>query len=512
MLKTQRDTLAELRQAARTLAEQAKKTGDFALSYRDSLGNLLRHADPLPGQTYTLLEVLTESRRIGQRLVRLRFSQHSLVNSASLTQSLRHVQNIGSRLNSVDAVFDQVKAESRALQIVGGAQWTLKSDGAVVYSLDEHINYIAAQADALKSHLPALTAADSQAGNEPGADVQEAKMEAAELSHLAAGAASDRAAISTIALDVTAMRAQLDANASRISEEAEAHKASVAAALSVISRLKDEIEDHKRTSESNVAAADTALALARERAEETSKALDSAQGSVVAIEERLRTLKAAEERGEKLALGLQQTKDEMSAAENNIADMLKRADQMLSVATVTGLAATFEGERKTLDGKMKWALGGFAVGILLLICATGLLATYVFASPFGIGTWPLGTPESTPQSGGQVELGGVLARSIILLGPFWLTLFSARRYNALFDLRQHYSHKYNLAVAVDGFQKQAPEYKEMLAALVFQKIMTNPVNEQKSRKMGETPAATMAEILKPLQDQINVLKDLTGRS
>ena len=192
------------------------------------------------------------------------------MSSAALTQALRHVQNINSRLNSVAAVFDQIKAEARDLQIVGGAQWTLKADGSVVYSLDEHISYIAAQTDALKSHLPALTAADSQAGNEPGADIQEAKMEAAELSQLAAGAASDRAAISTIALDVTAMRARLDENASRISEEAEGHKASVAAALSVVSRLKDEMEEHKRTSESNVAAADTALALARERAEETS--------------------------------------------------------------------------------------------------------------------------------------------------------------------------------------------------------------------------------------------------
>lgn len=512
MLKTQRDTLTELRQAARSLAEQAKKTGDFALSYRDALGNLLRHADPLPGQPYTFLEILTESRRLGQRLARLRFSQHSLLNSASLTQALRHVQNISSRLNSVDAVFDQIKAESRDLQIVGGAQWAQKSDGSVVYSLDEHINYIASQADALKSHLPALATADSQTGNEPGADIQEAKMEAAELSQLAAGAASDRAAINVIASDVTALRAQLAADASRISEEAEAHKASVAAASSLVIRLKEEMEDHKRASESNVAAADTALALARERADETSKALDSAQGSVVAIEERLRTLKAAEERGERLALGLQQTKDGMNAAETNIGDMLKRADQMLSVATVTGLAATFEGERQTLDGKMKWALGGFAVGILLLICATGLLATYVFAAPLGIGIWPLGAPENTAQSRSQVELAGVLARSIILLGPFWLTLFSARRYNALFDLRQHYSHKYNLAVAVDGFQKQAPEYKEMLAALVFQKIMTNPVNEQKSRKMGETPAATMAEILKPIEDQLKILKDITGRT
>lgn len=512
MLKTQRDTLTELRQAARALAAQAKRAGDFAVSYRDSLGNLLRHADPLPGQSYTFVEILTESRRLGQRIGRLRFSQHSLVNSASLTQALRHVQNINSRLNSVDAVFDQIKAEPRDLQIVGGAQWALKNDGSVAYSLDEHINYIAAQTDALKSHLPALSAADSQAGNEPGADIEEAKMEAAELSQLAAAAASDRAATSTILSDITAMREQLAADATKIAEEAEAHKVSVAAASNLVLRLKGEIEEHKRTAESNVAAADTALALARERADETSKALDTAQGSVVAIEERLRTLMAAEERGEKLALGLQQTRQDMNAAEADIAAMLKRADQMLSVSTVTGLAATFEGERQTLDGKMKWALGGFAAGIVLLMIATGLLAAYVFEAPFGLVEWALGPTSEPRATGGQVELGGVLARAIILLGPFWLTLFSARRYNALFDLRQHYSHKYNLAVAVDGFQKQAPEYKEMLAALVFQKIMTNPVNEQKSRKMGETPAATMAEILKPLQDQISALKEMSGRA
>ena len=511
MLKSQRDTLTELRQAARALAEQAKKVGDFALSYRDSLGGLLRHAEPLPGQAYAFVEVLTESRRIGQRLSRLRFSQHSLVNSSSLTQALRHIQNINSRLNSIDAVFEQIKTESRDLQIVGGAQWTLKSDGSVVYSLDEHINYIASQNDTLKSHLPALTAADSQVGNASGVDIEESKLEAEDLSQLASGAASDRAAIGATLSDVSALRAQLDASVIQLSEDAEAHKASAAAASSLAVRIKEEMEDYKRTAESHVAAADTALALARERADETSKALDSAQNSVVAIEDRLRTLKTAEERGDQLALALQQTKDAMSVAETGIADMLKRADQMLSVATVTGLAATFEGERQSLDGKMRWALGGFAVGIALLIFATGLLAAYVFEAPIGIGAWQLGSTGNTPVRGDEVEVGGVLARAIILLGPFWLTLFSARRYNALFDLRQHYSHKYNLAVAVDGFQKQAPEYKEMLAAFVFQKIMTNPVNEQKSRKMGETPATTMAEVFKPFQDQLDALKEIIGR-
>lgn len=90
----------------------------------------------------------------------------------------------------------------------------------------------------------------------------------------------------------------------------------------------------------------------------------------------------------------------------------------------------------------------------------GLLAAYVFEAPFGLVDWALGTSQEPRSTQGQVEFGGVLARAIILLGPFWLTLFSARRYNALFDLRQHYSHKYNLAVAVDGFQNRPQSTKK----------------------------------------------------
>ena len=179
----------------------------------------------------------------------------------------------------------------------------------------------------------------------------------------------------------------------------------------------------------------------------------------------------------------------------SVENLINRADAMVSGATVSGLASAFKDERGSLDGSMRWAMGAFYGGISLLFITTLGLAAYVFEIPIKLGEIQLSSLGKTPTIGDEVTLAGVLSRTIILLAPFWLTLFSARRYRNLFDLRQQYSHKYNMAFSVDGFKKQAPQYEEEMAAWVFHVVAQPPVTDSRSKSMGDNPLPTIEEIV-----------------
>ena len=77
-----------------------------------------------------------------------------------------------------------------------------------------------------------------------------------------------------------------------------------------------------------------------------------------------------------------------------------------------------------------------------------------------------------------------------------MTLFSARRYQRLFALRQQYSHKYNMAFSVEGFKQQAPTFQEQIAYWVFQIVGANPVPAKSDgRDMGQHPVEALREWL-----------------
>lgn len=186
--------------------------------------------------------------------------------------------------------------------------------------------------------------------------------------------------------------------------------------------------------------------------------------------------------------------------------LIKRAEEMVSGATVAGLAKAFDDERKDLQRGMDSAMKWFFVGIVFLFIVTFLLAAYVFEIPFTIFGIKLSGTGATKAVGDEVTVAGVLSRTIILLAPFWMTLFSARRYRSLFDLRQQYSHKYNLAFSIDGFRKQAPAYGEELAAWVFHEISQRPVTTNNTKKMGDNPVPTLETLVSGAVERTNFFK------
>ena len=112
----------------------------------------------------------------------------------------------------------------------------------------------------------------------------------------------------------------------------------------------------------------------------------------------------------------------------------------------------------------------------------------------------------TIERGDEITVAGVLSRTVILLAPFWLTLFSSRRYRNLFDLRQQYTHKYSMAFSVDGFKQQAPEYAEQMTAWVFHVVAEPPVSIRNSKGMGDNPIPDVQSVEKDQLERFGILK------
>lgn len=185
--------------------------------------------------------------------------------------------------------------------------------------------------------------------------------------------------------------------------------------------------------------------------------------------------------------------------QRNVAeDLLTRAEAMLSSATVAGLASNFSEMMTKLTKELRWARWGFYLGIVLLMISAVPLLLFVllpFVALFGDSLSPEMLSTILHYGPGNAEngwqyLGQVLARIAILIPAAWLVSFAAIRHSSLFRLREHYAYKYSMAVSVEGFKKQAPEYEQEIAAMVLEQLAFNPADKliaSKDIKEGKIP-------------------------
>ena len=174
---------------------------------------------------------------------------------------------------------------------------------------------------------------------------------------------------------------------------------------------------------------------------------------------------------------------DLTEKDEQVGDLIQRAEEMLKGATNAGLASTFNRTLAELDGKLKWAQGVFYFSILSLFVSALPLALYLF------------DPQTVKDSGGTKGVWGNLALSfsgdlslsntialfLLLVPAVWLTKFSAARHHQLFQLKEHYQYKYSLAMAVDGFKKQAPEHADAIAAETFNRLYLIPLTGWKAK-------------------------------
>ncbi len=170
-----------------------------------------------------------------------------------------------------------------------------------------------------------------------------------------------------------------------------------------------------------------------------------------------------------------------------IENLNQQASDMLSGATVAGLAGSFGDIKNSLSKELTIARWAFYCAIAFLFITVIPLAIYIIPSlgeVLNISDARTATNlfATHSQNASTSEfLGQILARALFLLPAVWLAKFTAARHAALFKLKEHYSYKYSLAYSVEGFKKQAGAYKDEIAATTFYELTFNPAERMDSK-------------------------------
>ena len=200
--------------------------------------------------------------------------------------------------------------------------------------------------------------------------------------------------------------------------------------------------------------------------------------------------------------------DGLKKNKEQIGDVIKRAEEMLEGATNAGLASTFNTTLVELDKKLKGAQGIFYFSIFFLLLSALPLALYVALE---MGSFEPQTDASSGAAKGiwgnlalafngkGLSLSTTIALFLLMLPGVWLTKFSAARHHQLFQLKEHYHYKYSLAMAVDGFKKQAPEHADAIAAEIFNRLLFNPADRLEGKNTSdEHPSPLMNWLMNKL--------------
>lgn len=191
--------------------------------------------------------------------------------------------------------------------------------------------------------------------------------------------------------------------------------------------------------------------------------------------------------------------EKLREIETEINRLNSQAEDMLTGATVAGLASSFGTARDALSDELTSARRVFYLAICVLFIAVFPLVVYVlpgltsiFPALSSIG--PASQETSTPEF-----LGQVLIRALLLLPAAWLAKFAAARHAVVFRLKEHYAYKYSVASSVEGFKKQAEPFKDEIAAAAFFELTFNPANTMETKAHEERhPNPVMDRLMKRL--------------
>ncbi len=235
--------------------------------------------------------------------------------------------------------------------------------------------------------------------------------------------------------------------------------------LQEIASIKSDVSKNKTEIEQRL----TEIRTITEKSNQLRETVDNYQATFQSFQEHLDQLTGAHDKGiAEQAVLLSSLKE----IEKNIENINLRAEQMLSGATVAGLASEFGDARNALSTELTWAGRAFYLAILLLAFSV---------IPMGLLFFPRFDPilASTINELGQPQFdfaAQAIVRLLIIVPFAWLAKFTAARHGRLFRLREHYSYKHTLAASVDGFKHQAPDLEQEIAAVVFEALSFNPAD------------------------------------
>lgn len=494
VFQDQETAFKAVRDSAKRVINGCNLAEGFLERYRQgTLKQLTLPADPNVGFTSILLEACATA-----RLVRsLSHSRAANMPTVRLNELNGTISGLDAALSSFNAMSTEIEKDNRPLKFHKNGTVNGQITGEQYYDLGAPISDIFQKVDAVRnataligvhSYDPKL---ETRYEETAGEIARRAEVLRSEIEQMVLNVKSSANEIEQRKAEAEANQSQLNhefegqrENFSRITAEAQAAKVAAESARDAIGEVKSTIDGKKSELDQSVAQAETKL-----------EEIASFHSELSAIRAELK--------------GLRTSADENAALQNqyvgDVRALIAEAEAMVSGATNAGLAKAFDEERTRLANGMGWALFSFLVGILCLFLTTILLAAYVFEIPIDLFGYNVGQAGKTIERGDEITLAGVVSRTVILLAPFWLTLFSSRRYRNLFDLRQQYTHKYSMAFSVDGFKQQAPKYSEQMAAWVFHIVAEPPVSAKSSKGMGDNPLPDIQSVVKSQLERFGVL-------
>lgn len=182
--------------------------------------------------------------------------------------------------------------------------------------------------------------------------------------------------------------------------------------------------------------------------------------------------------------------------ESTIDGLIAKSDAMIKGATTAGLSLSLDETKQAYEDRLKKTEVSFLVSVAVLLICLIPIAGQLIPGPWQ--EW-----FKAPQGGGTDPWLATLGKFILLLPATWATAFFANNYAELFHLHREYAHKAAMAKAIDGFKREAPEYKEEIVAGVFMEIRDNPGSRKSpSPAMPENPVTKkfLSKILDALRN------------
>ncbi len=418
MLGYQFDRLTELRALHDDILARLDEVLTFARTFRDQNKARPFQALKLDGYQFSLMEAVLFAERGIRSFKALRINKNAPIPLAPFDQVFNFSQNISAALNELLPIVRAMKADTRDFVGISGSRLQVQQTGEVPWDIADVTQRIVSHTDQMMTGVATIASvvgASLNAGNDQAAGI--VRDEVGEV-------VSALAQVDAATKEAQSLLHQVQAATARADELRAAMEAKLAEATV---NADDEIESLSGTvssvSESATkASSDAAVAASKReevdrlaaRVQEAHKDIEGFQASLDTTRKRL---KDAQDKAIALA-------GEFEGQRAKVADMIAQAERMVSGSTVAGLAKAFDDERKDLDKNMKGAFWGFMLGIALLFVTSGALAAYILNIPIHGLEWltKRGTADPT--------LAQVLSRAVIVIAPFWLTLFSARRYRS----------------------------------------------------------------------------------
>lgn len=488
MLTNQVQRLTELRAQHDDMLARLGIILSFARNYKDKNKSRPFQASPVEGYQYSLLDAVLFTDRAIRTFKALKLNKDTPVPFGPFDQVIAQSAVLNGTINELAAQSEAIKNYTGEVLALSGSRLQAVDSGQVIADIADMTVRTVNATDQMMVPIGALSgvvAASLAAGNNQAAEL--VRDESADvISALALVEGSSKEAqdlltqVRSVGAAVEKMRSELE------SKLAEA-RANADAEIDALNKVAAGVGDNATKASSDAAVAASKREEVDRLTAQAQSAYKELSGFEATLQSTQKTLSETYDRANKLT-------GEFEGQRKKVEEMIEQAERMISGSTIVGLARAFDEERNSLDEGMKSAFIWFVVGIVLLFLTSALLAAYVLNLSIPGLEWLTNHKSSEP------NIAQVVSRAIIVIAPFWLTLFSARRYRSLFDLRQQYSHKYNMAFSMDGFKTQAPAFAESIAAWVFTIVAANPVLPKKGKSMDTPPPMTLEGMMKEVRE------------